>query len=411
MSPDLDTLKAAYLASLEGPHRYQERSRLGRVWAFFEAQDLPQGALVEGRHLRSFLASLPERYAPSTRAGHLVTARRWLRFCHHRGILTFNDTLLRDGLEERHRALRVPSGSCGPDWSQVLRDYLDHRATRVTRSTLRAQYGQLLLFLEFCAREKTAPHELCAGQMDDWVGELTNRLLPSAVAHFVRAVRSFFDWCQRRGLILAAPDLAGVAVVYRLPRSGPSCDQVEQLLELCDLEDPEGLRDRAFFEVAYGCGLRLGELLRLVLSDIDLAERLLVVRCSKNGEGRMVPLLAPVGQALSAYLERGRSLLLAQRRRHGRPAPGSSLWIARGGRLSAAVVRRRLRELYAPRLGFHPTFRGLRHAFATHLLENGAPLPVIRLLLGHRALASTVIYTRVRPTELSRAHRRHHPRG
>ncbi|MBI3928985.1 MAG: tyrosine-type recombinase/integrase [Armatimonadetes bacterium] len=193
----------------------------------------------------------------------------------------------------------------------------------------------------------------------------------------------------------------------RIPRRLPrvlTYSQVKRLLELPDPLSPLGLRDRAFLELLYGCGLRRGELQRLNLLDLDLSQALLTIRREKSGGGRVVPLGRWVSHHLENYLVQGRPQLESS---PGQPA----LWLSQyGNRLGTGDFQRRL-AVYRAELDFPVTLHGLRHSCATHLLEGGAGLPWVAFLLGHRDLASTQLYTRVRPLDLQRMLRSCHPRG
>lgn len=190
------------------------------------------------------------------------------------------------------------------------------------------------------------------------------------------------------------------------PRSYLSYAQVRFLLELPDLATPRGLRDRALLEMAYGSGLRKGELFALDLQHVDLTAGQVHIEESKSCYSRIVPLTTWAVYFLGRYLREVRPQLTS-------PLSKNTLWLSRSGRrLHPASLGRTLDKLC---LRTEPAFRctphQLRHAFATHLLQAGAPLVDIQALLGHRAIESTAIYTRLTPHHLSRAHRQSHPRN
>lgn len=184
-----------------------------------------------------------------------------------------------------------------------------------------------------------------------------------------------------------------------------SLEEVEAWLELPDLECPLGLRDRAFFELAAGSGLRRAELVALELSCLDLGAVTVRVEKTKTRHWRQVPMTRRAAVFLGLYLAKGRPLLMV--------SPREELWLDSGGRsLSYVAMGHRVSRFYAPRLSYEGKMRlhALRHAFATQLLRGGADLRHIGELLGHRNLESTVLYTEVVVDDLRQALSRH-PRG
>lgn len=216
-------------------------------------------------------------------------------------------------------------------------------------------------------------------------------------------LRRFLGWCCSQRLLLA--DLSGwvprVQVRHKLPRV-PSVEEVRQLLAWPPEDTPLGLRRRGLWELAYGTGLRLGELLALDLSDLDLGEGWLVVREAKNGRSR----LAPVGEAAAAAVR----AWLEVRPRLWTERAGEALWVGLTGiRLPPSCCVEEIGRA-SKALGFRVTMHSLRHAYATHLLQAGAPVRVVQELLGHVSIDSTQRYTRVSLIDLRGMLRRHHPR-
>lgn len=219
----------------------------------------------------------------------------------------------------------------------------------------------------------------------------------------VAALRFLFTWLVRTGQLVADPTRH-----LRLPRAAqtlprvPSTSDVVRVLRASP-KSPAGLRDRAALELLYGTGLRGGELVRLDLGDVDLAQRLVLVREGKGRQDRLVPLGSRARAALVAYLERGRPALLWHRET---PA----VFVVRGGaRLSRGHLCTRVRRLAARRgIALRPHL--LRHACATHLLKGRADIRHIQRLLGHKSLSTTERYTRVEISDLRAVVRRCHPR-
>ena len=180
--------------------------------------------------------------------------------------------------------------------------------------------------------------------------------------------------------------------------------QVQQLLALPDLATPWSLRNQAALEMAYGSGMRVGEIASLTLSCVDLSKRIVHIKAPKNGCSRLVPLTRTCVDSVERYLRYGRPNLRGYRTE-------SALWLGRRERIATASTFGSAARIYSQRLPFSYTFHSLRHACATHLLQAGASAPQIAVLLGHESLESTTLYTKVRFKELQQVHKRTHPRA
>jgi integrase/recombinase XerD len=190
-----------------------------------------------------------------------------------------------------------------------------------------------------------------------------------------------------------------------LPKDIPDKETIFEFLNLPDTSRPDGVRDKAVLETLYSTGLRSKELRDLRLSDVDLKQRVIRVRCGKGSKGRMVPLGAIAADAIQRYLESTRS-------RHLKSSDETHLFLTeRGGPLKDFNVRWCMIR-YRAKLGAARalTAHTLRHACALHMLRGGAPIESISELLGHSRLSTTQIYTRLYPKDLKTAHQAHHPR-
>lgn len=222
------------------------------------------------------------------------------------------------------------------------------------------------------------------------------------------SIRAFYRWLLGEGCLEVDPtaELESPRPTRTLP-DVLTREDAARLLESCGGAGVFDRRDRALVEMAYGCGLRVSELVGLGVDDIDFRERWIRVRGKGNKE-RLVPLGRPALDALTAYFSGPRQRMLQKNR-----DPGTVFLNARGGRLSRMGFWRILRKrgvmagLRANRL--HPHL--LRHSFATHLLQGGASLRVVQELLGHANLTTTEIYTSVDRDYLRRIHSEYHPRG
>lgn len=226
----------------------------------------------------------------------------------------------------------------------------------------------------------------------------------------IRAVKRLFGHLAGRGRLFLNPaeHLAEPPRPKRLPAVVVGVEQLKFLLAAPDVASPLGLRDRALLEVLYATGLRVGELERVVLPDVHLAEQLLTVRHGKGDRQRVVPLGRQAAYWLALYLREARPHLTRRR-----PAE-RSLFVVRSGRPLGQtqvreIVRKYCRSLDLP-VPVHLSPHGLRHACATHLLRAGADIRGIQSLLGHRRLDSTAIYTAVAAVDVKATHQRYHPK-
>lgn len=254
--------------------------------------------------------------------------------------------------------------------------------------------------------------ERCAVGIDaaQLPGLLAARLRAGASVSSLRrqlsALRRFCAWLRRNGELEGDP-LAGLLAPkkpLRLPAMLTE-SEVEALLAAPDPESRIGIRDRAMLEALYAAGLRVSELVDLDLAAVNLRQGLVRVR-GKGGKDR----LAPLGDQAQDWLQRWCD---GPRRDWQRePGQGALFLSARGQRLTRQAVWYRIRA-HARNAGILKPVspHKLRHSFATHMLDHGADLRVVQLLLGHSDLATTQIYTHVARARLKNLHGSHHPRG
>jgi len=240
----------------------------------------------------------------------------------------------------------------------------------------------------------------------------TREFARRSIARKVSALRGYFAWQRRRGGVDTDPARALRAPLgeRRLPRV-PRQAEVAALLDGAGAgagepgpPDPVGLRDHAVLEVLYGSGLRVAEVCGLGPGDCDLSAAHVTV-LGKGSKIRRVPLSGPATEALAVWMETGRPALL----RPGSPADALFL-NRRGARLGPRDVRRILAALPLPD-GRAVSPHGLRHAFATHLLEGGADLRAVQELLGHADVATTQLYTHLTKDRLQAVYKDTHPRA
>jgi integrase/recombinase XerD len=236
--------------------------------------------------------------------------------------------------------------------------------------------------------------------------EMRSGRSPRSISRYLSGFRQFFRWMVREGRLAEDPTalIESPKIGRGLPKAMSEA-KVEALLNSPDTETPLGLRDRAMLELMYATGLRVSELTGLQLTSLHLNQGTLRVM-GKGGKERLVPIGEQALDWLQQYLRDARPELLNGGRssavfvtaRKG-PMTRQAFWYAVGRHARAAGIRQKISP------------HGLRHSFATHLLNHGADLRVVQLLLGHSDLSTTQIYTHIAREGLKRLHEKHHPRG
>ena len=309
-------------------------------------------------------------------------------------------------------ATQAVAGARAPDprLLHATESWLDEvqKGRRLSPRTVDAYQRDLADYTAFAAVHKLVDWtEVTPTFVDGYFASLLRRGLASAtVARRRSTLRGFHAFLARIGH--RADDPLALIPAPRRERKLPhalSRADVELLLAQPEGESPLALRDRAMFELAYACGLRVSELVGLERSHVDMAGKVLMV-IGKGDKQRVVPFGRPAERALREWLERGRDLLAAKQR-HSRVFTN-----ARGGTLSRMgywkILRGHARHAQIA-VRVHP--HALRHSFATHLLEGGADLRVVQELLGHASVTTTAIYTHLDRSYLREVHKQFHPRG
>jgi site-specific recombinase XerD len=316
-----------------------------------------------------------------------------------------------------------------PAWQAALELLESDLRTRdAAAKTLRAYRVDVCQFARWAAAQSLTPRSVDVKAVRRYIASLSEQhAAPATTARKLAALRALFSSLREHGHNAENPaDL--VATPRRatpLPKVLKAAD-VAGLLDAIPASNPLEQRDRALFELAYGCGLRAEELVSLSIADIDHDGEQLRVE-GKGRKTRLQPIGEQAGAALRRYLQDGRTKLLD-------PALGpagrraSALFLSKSGRpLGTGDVRRRLRVwMTRTKLpGALPSSaassgggalgaaspHALRHSFATHLLDGGADLRAIQELLGHSSLSTTQVYTRVESARLRSAYARSHPRA
>lgn len=231
-------------------------------------------------------------------------------------------------------------------------------------------------------------------------------LTAKTAARLLSALRRFYQYLLLQKITDYDPTVE--ISLPKLPKTLPdslSEDQIDTLLSMPDINDPIQFRDKAMLELLYATGLRVTELVSLRLEQVFLNQGLIRI-IGKGGKERLVPFGEEANQWLSDYFKMGRIMLV------GTNECDVCFPSKRGSQMTRQTFWHRI-KFYAQQAGItqHLSPHTLRHAFATHLLNHGADLRVIQLLLGHSSLSTTQIYTHVANERLKTLHAKHHPRG
>lgn len=286
----------------------------------------------------------------------------------------------------------------------IDRIWLEEGLARNTLDSYRQDLAQFAAWLE-----KDAVKDLLQVEQFDIQRYLAVKFpvsKPRSISRLIASLRRLYRFALRENKIAQDPSLQIESP--KLPRSLPkslSEEDVESLLAAPNLDDPIGLRDRAMLELLYASGLRVSELVSVKVTEVSLSEG--VVRVTgKGSKTRLVPMGEVAVDWLTRYLKEARPAILEKRL-------SDSMFVTQRG---AAMTRQAfwyLIKRYALLAGIHKPMSPhvLRHAFATHLLNHGADLRVVQMLLGHSDISTTQIYTHVARERLKQLHIAHHPRG
>ena len=296
-------------------------------------------------------------------------------------------------------------------FDQALDDFINHLRLerRLSDQTCRAYRSDIAgMFKEFEELGYRGSFDLLSRTtIHRWLAHVYEALSVRSRSRKLSALRTFYDDLVRRGR--AQHNVARDVEMPKQPRPLPRPMDVDEVFALLDgptAESPALLlqRDLAMFELLYGAGLRVSELVRLNVSDVSFDRKTVHVN-GKGGKQRLVPFGAKAAASLSNWLH--------FRPRFVKQVSGPALFLGRGGhRLSDRAVRSRLRAR-SDQLGLtaRATPHALRHSFATHLLDGGADLRTIQLMLGHASLGTTQCYTSVSVEHLQRVYDASHPFG
>lgn len=295
-----------------------------------------------------------------------------------------------------------------PAWQALATRFLNTTwlESGLSDNTLNAYRTDLLLFFKWLAAQRLSPKNPGLESITDYLDFRAEQTSNRSATRSLSTLRSFYKYLINNSLIDYDPcaNVVAPATGKSLPKP-ISPEAVGILLNAPDVATRLGLRDRAMIETLYATGMRVSELTGLLVDQVDF----IVGVCRVTGKGnkeRLVPLGDHANNWISRYLDESRAAILGDRQ-------DPALFLSsRGKAMSRQGVWQNLKR-YALSSGLTGAIspHTLRHAFATHLLDNGADLRSVQMFLGHSSLSTTQIYTLVTTTRLKNIHQQHHPRG
>jgi integrase/recombinase XerD len=298
------------------------------------------------------------------------------------------------------------------DISSTIAAFLTHvRVERgLSANTVTAYRRDLVKFDDFAKKRKLTLESVSRDNLVEFLASLYRQKLESrTVARHLVTLRNFFRFAQLQELISTDPSLNLESPKIR--RSLPGylrLEEIERLLAQPDDKTPLGLRDHAMLDVLYSTGLRVSELISLRVMDLDTAVG--CIRCiGKGDKERIVPIGKKALALVERYLRDARPKLIGK----GKQALATTLFINRRGAPLSRVGVWKILSAYGRKAGLRSSLTPhmLRHSFATHLLERGADLRSVQLMLGHSDISTTQIYTHVVEERLKQIYKAHHPRA
>lgn len=288
--------------------------------------------------------------------------------------------------------------------------YIDHFIAELAQQslsthTLAAYKRDLSLFSQWLATDQIL--QVNNKRLDQWLNDSHNTVSISTINRRIATLRKFYQWAADQEHIAHNPASHLRTIKNEKVQQDPiSSDQVYALLHAPDLNSPLGVRDQSMLELLYATGLRVSELVDLQLSQLQSEQQLLRVMHPNQQAERLIPLSPETVACLELYISQARPLILNNRQSdalfvstHGSHMTRQAFWLI----VKKYAHKANITNALSP--------HGLRHAFATHLLNNGADLKIVQLLLGHKNPSTTQIYNHITRERLKKLHAEHHPRA
>jgi integrase/recombinase XerD len=290
----------------------------------------------------------------------------------------------------------------------LLDAFIDHLWLEdgLSRNTLDSYRRDLQLFADWLQKKGLNLAEAQQVEIQQYLAVKFPKSKPRSISRLIASLRRFYRYALRENRVSTDPTLQidSPKLPHSLPKSLTEED-VEALLAAPEINQPLGLRDRAMLEVLYACGLRVSELVSLKVTEVSLNEGVIRVT-GKGSKTRLVPMGEEAVDWVERYLKESRPAILQRQL-------SDSLFVTQRGEAMTRQAFWYLIKRYAVKAGIRKPMSPhvLRHAFATHLLNHGADLRVVQMLLGHADISTTQIYTHVARERLKQLHAQHHPRG
>ena len=292
--------------------------------------------------------------------------------------------------------------------AQQLDSFIDHLWLEdgLSKNTLESYRLDLTSFTHWLPTQKKQLLTVEETDIQQYLAVKFPQSKPRSISRLIATLRRFYRYCLRENLIKTDPTIQIQSP--KLPRSLPKSlneEEVIALLNAPNLNAPAGIRDKAMLELLYACGLRVSELVNIKATEVSINDA--VVRVTgKGSKTRLVPMGEDAVDWISRYLREERPALLHKRL-------CDALFVTNRGEAMTRQAFWYLIKRYALLAGITKPMSPhvLRHAFATHLLNHGADLRVVQMLLGHADISTTQIYTHVARERLKQLHSVHHPRG
>jgi len=297
----------------------------------------------------------------------------------------------------------------------LLREHLTGIGYR--ENTIRAQIRTIKAFAEYLPEGKTRVTDISPRECTDFIGKMkstTTRFgrmyADGSVRGMLSSLRRFFRFLYVHGHLLTNPmdEVIGDMAVYEHEREIFTRDEMNRFLDAVATNDPQSFRNRTIFELMYSSALRVSEVAKANVEDIDISGRSFFVRQGKGRKDRVVPVSEVAAQFVRRYLECERERIS----KYVNFKKDSALFITPYGRISDVMIRNHFRAT-CKRIQLtnkHLTVHSIRHSTATHLLEAGADVRYVQELLGHESIETTVRYTHLTTENLKRAYKSAHPR-